>query len=118
MVSAEVKFKKTPDDGFSQMLSFPLRVTKTSDLPLPLVPRFIHFEDPEYNRQLSSTSAHAEGTLTVTIMDDNNQETQVDYLITLSSDRKEYNPDSTIAFRFDCDDVLPDTVQATMFPDS
>ncbi|MEB3210000.1 MAG: hypothetical protein VKL39_01540, partial [Leptolyngbyaceae bacterium] len=80
------------DDGFRQTLTFPLRVTDPDALPLPLRPAFLLFEDPEYNRQLVSSAA----TATVGVL-----ENQVLFDVTLACDRQEYNPDSTVFFRYD-----------------
>jgi hypothetical protein len=85
-----------PDtDGFRQSLSFALRIIDEARLPLPLVPHFIYFEDPEYNRRLSSPAAAASGTL---------KENGNLHTITLAADRREYNPDSRLALRYDWDD--------------
>ncbi|HHP7244668.1 MAG TPA: LamG domain-containing protein, partial [Elainellaceae cyanobacterium] len=97
-IQAEVK-PKAITNNFSQTLSFSLRMTDPDLLPLPLKPTFIHFEDPEYNRQLASSSAHATGNLLVTEGDD-----LVLHEVKLSSDRREYNPDSTLFLRYDWDD--------------
>lgn len=98
MLQANVKPRATTDN-FRQRLSFPLRITDETALPLPLRPVFIHFEDPEYNRQLVSTAAHASGN--VTTLDNTNP---VLHTVTLASDRREYNPDSAMALRYDWDD--------------
>ncbi len=100
LANAQVKHKDSID-GFSQTLSFPLRIFDETALPLPLEPSFIHFEDPEYNRRLSSSSAHAEGMITI-----NRASGPELHTITLSTDRKEYNPDSLIAVRYDWDDNI------------
>ncbi|MBZ0283171.1 MAG: LamG domain-containing protein [Anaerolineae bacterium] len=85
--------------GFYQTLTFPLRFADQTLLPLPLEPYFIHFEDPEYNRQLASSSAHASGNVKEIVGDE-----EVLHTVTLSADRKQYNPDSHIALRYDWDD--------------
>jgi hypothetical protein len=82
-------------DGFRQNLSFALRMVDEARLPLPLAPHFIHFEDPEYNRRLSSPAAAASGTL---------KENEDLRTVTLATDRHEYNPDSRLALRYDWDD--------------
>jgi hypothetical protein len=85
-----------PDtDGFRQKLTFALRMVDEGRLPLPLAPHFIHFEDPEYNRRLSSPAAAASGTL---------RENEDLHTVTLATDRREYNPDSHLALRYDWDD--------------
>ncbi len=98
LVHARVSFKPAAD-GFYQTLTFPLRVRAETALPLPLVPAFAHFEDPEYNRRLASSSAHAGVIVNV---EESGQ--LVAHTVTLASDRKEYNFDSRVALRFDWDD--------------
>jgi hypothetical protein len=87
-------------DGFTQTLSFTLRVGDDVGLPLPLEPAFIHFEDPEYNRQLASKSAIA--TQLAALADPDNR--PLLRTLALATDRREYNPDSEIALRYDWDD--------------
>lgn len=84
--------EKSGAPGFRQTLEFPLYWSPGEVAILPLAPRFIHFEDPEYNRQLASASGNALGQLLI----DNTL-----YTLRLSSDRKVYNPDSQIALRYD-----------------
>jgi hypothetical protein len=65
--AAEVKLavavenpKPNPNDvtGFRQALTFPLRIVKDQGVrTLPYRPAFFLFEDPEYNRRLSSTTS-------------------------------------------------------------
>ncbi len=98
-------------DGFSQTLSFPLRVIDLSELPLPLKPSFIHFEDPEYNRQLASPSAHAAGAIKLLIPNGDQELHQV----TIAADRRAYNPDSLAAVRFDWDIDYDPPRTATLF---
>jgi len=95
-----------PDDdpgnkGFSQTLRFPLRLTHERVVPLPLEPRFLHFEDPEYNRRLASTAVQASGVVT------SGDESHRSHSVTFSVDRREYNPDSSIAWRLDWLDPNP-----------
>jgi hypothetical protein len=102
-VTAKVKPNVQPPavtDNFSQTLAFELRIIDETALPLPLEPYFIHFEDPEYNRQLASPAAHASGNVKVLT----NQEI-VTHTVKLSVDRREYNPDSVLALRYDWDDT-------------
>jgi hypothetical protein len=84
--------------GFRQTLSLPLRIVDEARPPLPLAPYFSHFEDPEYNRRLSSPAAIAAGTFKD---EDGNLQT-----VTLATDRREYNPDSRLALRFDFDEGI------------
>lgn len=86
-------------DNFSQTLSFPLRVIDPADLALPLQPTFIHFEDPEYNRQLVSNAA----TATVSTLETKGNQ-RLTYDITLACDRQEYSPQNTLFLRYDWND--------------
>ena len=96
--------------GVYQSVSLPLAYAAT-DLRLPLVPVFVHFEDPEYNRRLGSVAAFSLALFMV-------QEKAVGgagplepvaHQLRLSLDRKAYNPTSEIAFRYDWDNptVIP-----------
>ncbi|WP_164000169.1 hypothetical protein [Pyxidicoccus caerfyrddinensis] len=89
----------TGAEGFIQTLTFPLRVVDPGVLPLPLEPVFLHFEDPEYNRHLASTTRRA--TQLVKTLDGTQKAL---HAVTLATDRGEYNPDSRMALRFDWDD--------------
>lgn len=105
MASARVRHKHTTP-GFYQTLSFGLRIVDGPVLSLPLEPRFIHFEDPEYNRRLTSPSARE--SIIVKETKKGTESTQPPrqevHTVTLSVDRREYNPDSRLALRFDWDD--------------
>jgi len=85
------------DDDFYQELSFVLHVAPPTAPPVPLSPRFIHFEDPEYNRRLTSPSAHATKLITMPVVDGRSAQRAA----RLSADRRECNPDSAIFARFD-----------------
>lgn len=99
LVTASVKPVRTGDnDNFRQTLMFPLRITDETTLPLPLRPQFIVFEDPEYNRLLISNAAHA--TRNVPVGAGTSQQIRT---VTLSLDRREYNPDSVVFLRYDWD---------------
>ena len=74
-----------------QTLSFPLRVAVADQDPLPLEPTFALFEDPEYNRLLSSLTARAsavykQGSATCTV--------------SFATDRREYNNTGTINYLY------------------
>ena len=88
-----------PAFGFTQTLSFPLRFVDSSHPRLPLVPNFLHFEDPEYNRRLSSQAATAAANVKEVVGSGDQLHT-----VTLATDRREYNPDSCLALRHDWDD--------------
>ena len=99
-VIAKVKpIREDNGDNFRQTLVFPLRITDETTLPLPLRPQFIVFEDPEYNRLLISNAAHATGN--VPVGKESNKQL---HAVTISTDRREYNPNSLLFLRFDWDD--------------
>jgi hypothetical protein len=85
--------------GFTQTLTFPLRFVDSSQPRLPLVPSFLHFEDPEYNRRLSSQAATAAANVREVVGSED-----VLHTVTVATDRREYNPDSRLALRYDWDD--------------
>ncbi|WNG37708.1 hypothetical protein F0U61_31495 [Archangium violaceum] len=91
--------RKQGTEGFFQVLTFPLRLVDEKALRPPLEPFFILFEDPEYDRLLSSAAKHA--TRLVKTMD-NGQQTV--HAVTLSTDRTQYDPDGQLALRYDWDD--------------
>ncbi|MGC4952340.1 LamG-like jellyroll fold domain-containing protein [Actinomadura citrea] len=99
-------------DGYSHVLRFPLRVADPSAPHLPLVPRYVHFEDPEYNRRLASPSAHA--TVPVQFPQQPGGSTSPQRAVTLSAERRECNPDGTLALRFDWDEPPPGSPKATL----
>jgi hypothetical protein len=103
MLYVQVQPTRSSDD-FAQTLSFALHVGDDRALPLPLEPYYIHFEDPEYNRQLASSAAHAAQNIQEKVGDQTVLRT-----VTLAADRKEYNPDSVIALRYDWDDDRSDS---------
>ncbi|MDX3006599.1 LamG domain-containing protein [Kribbella solani] len=98
-------------DGYSHTLRFPLRVANPALPYLPLSPRHVHFEDPEYNRRLASPSAHASVSVQ---FPQQAGATSPQRLITLSAERRECNPDSTLALRFDWDNAPPGAPQVTL----
>jgi hypothetical protein len=88
----------SPDSGIAQQLSFTLRVVDETAPALPLSPIFALFEDPEYNRRLTSSAARSIGTVQRT------QDAQAAVqTIILAADRQEYNPDSRVSLLFDTD---------------
>ena len=120
VLTAQARVKPTDTtDGFYQSLKFDIRIRDESTLPLPLEPYFIHFEDPEYNRRLVSPTASATRPVKVEIV---GHETTGDYIIQtvrqparLSADRREYNPDSRLAIRYDWEDGrITSTAQLTI----
>lgn len=76
--------------GYYQTLRFPLRVRRSNIPCAPLAPRIVHFEDPAYNHQLTSTPAQRSGRL----YGDDDGKMIVN--VTLASDRREYNPDGEL----------------------
>ncbi|MGI5328442.1 LamG-like jellyroll fold domain-containing protein [Actinomadura nitritigenes] len=96
-------------DGYGHELRFPLRVADPNAPSLPLVPRHVHFEDPEYNRRLASPSAHAGVSVQFP-----GPGTSPQRAITLSAERRECNATSTLALRFDWDEPPPGTPNVTL----
>lgn len=88
----------TDTSGYTQALRFTLRNKGNLTLKQPLQPYFIHFEDPEYNRALASSSGNVTRNIKIG---------KTIYALRLSSDRKIYNPDSELFFRFDWDQKVP-----------
>ena len=119
-VSYHTKQESEVKQDFEQVLKFPLRVAGKTARPLALQPYFIHFEDPEYNRRLSSAPARVAKTLTIekkekVVEGEVEKEKKKLFLhtIILSTDRREYNPDSIISLRFDWDDNNDEFLKAT-----
>jgi hypothetical protein len=82
-------------------MNFPLRLVDINAPRLPLQPHFIHFEDPEHNRLLTSQAA------TANLSFQEQKDDAADLVmrtLTLATDRAEYNSNSRLAFRFDWDD--------------
>jgi hypothetical protein len=107
VVKAAVFYRLDNDnkrEGFKQILSFPLRPAEPKKLPLPLAPRFIHFEDPEYNRRLASAAASASRQVPVSRLTTETPKAPYEtflFTATLATDRQAYNPDSELALRYD-----------------
>jgi hypothetical protein len=89
-------------DNYSQLLTFPLRAGDPGAAALPLVPTFVHFEDPEYNRRLASLPARAVSSVQ---LPDGAVSRQHD--IVLAADRRECNPTSTVYLLYHWDGVIP-----------
>ena len=113
-VPPKIKFDEDPTkidgfvDGYSQTLRFPLRVRRPNIACAPLQPEIIHFEDPAYNRQLTSTPAQRSGRL----YGDDASTTTVNVM--LASDRREYNPDSELLLVFARKDVAGGAFEASL----
>lgn len=99
-IASVMPLDSNAQSGFNQKLPFPIRIFSRTAQPLPLRPRFLHFEDPEYNRRLSSASAHA--SRIVKFSDDGGRASV--HTATLSTDRTEYNFDSQLSLRYDWDE--------------
>jgi hypothetical protein len=100
---------QTLSDGYEQILTFPLRIVDRQRPRLPLVPIFVFFEDPEYNRRLASPAATASGTVREVRDGD-----EVLHTVTLATDRREYNAGSHLALRYDWDDGPISEPEATV----
>ncbi|AXA37947.1 OmpA family protein [Rhizobium leguminosarum] len=94
--------------GYFQTLRFPLRIRRPDILCAPLQPRVIHFEDPAYNRQLTSTPAQRAGRL----FGDDAGDILIN--VTLASDRREYNPDSELLLVLARKDITGGTFEAQL----
>lgn len=92
-------------DGYYQVLTFPLRLVDPSQPRLPLQPAFIHFEDPEYNRRLASTPARVRSQVQI---EQNGR--LVPFTLTWSADRRQANADTTLYLRWDWLDEPPESV--------
>lgn len=99
-IASVMPLDSNAQSGFNQKLPFPIRIFSRTAQTLPLRPRFLHFEDPEYNRGLSSASAHA--SRIVKFSDDGGRASV--HTATLSTDRTEYNFDSQLSLRYDWDE--------------
>ncbi|MBD2234619.1 LysM peptidoglycan-binding domain-containing protein [Phormidium tenue] len=85
------------ESGFYQSLTFLLRLSDRRRQPLPLQPRFICFEDPEYNRRLSSSTARASTLVEVEKTVGGGEKSPEPHTLILAADRKAYNPDGVMA---------------------
>lgn len=78
---------------FRQTLTFPLRIVVDQGVfRLPFEPKYILFEDPEYNRRLVTTTAQRTQFVVFSATESDT--------VTLSLDRREYNPTGPIYFLF------------------
>jgi hypothetical protein len=89
-------------DNYYQLLTFTLRVGDPSSPALPLVPTFVHFEDPEYNRRLASLPARV-----VSFVQLPSGAASRQYDIVLAADRRECNPTSTLYLLYHWDGDIP-----------
>ncbi len=104
-----------PEDGrCEQFASLPLTYAPAG-FRLPLAPVFVHFEDPEYNRRLGSAAGSAEALLMVARPAPGEIGPS---LVPLSTDRRVYNPQSYLTFRYDWSDpaavLQPDAASITL----
>jgi hypothetical protein len=95
MVTARVAPRSAAAGSF-QTLSFPLRLRDEARPALPLAPVFAHFEDPEYNRRLASSSRRA----FATVKGSDGSKSAVN-TASLAADREQYNADSVLFARYD-----------------
>jgi hypothetical protein len=103
-IRAEVSASKSQAftiKGHRQLAVFVVRAAKGA-LPSPFAPRWLTFEDPEYNRQLASAVARSEKVITVG--------TDI-YTVAIVSDRREYNPNSKLVVVFSARNQSGDVVQ-------
>ena len=119
LVKASALYIEDKRDDFKQILTFPLRAANVTQLPLPLVPRFIHFEDLEYNRRLASSAANASRQVPVFRLEAIKGMPPAPtekflFTVTLATDRQEYNPDSELALRYDWENIVEIASRATI----
>jgi|GEM_PF-2386020 len=86
--------------SYRQSLAFPMRRVDEDKFRLPLKPFYIHFEDPEYNRRLTSAATQATRNIKTLVGTGDDQDRELT-TVTLATDRKEYNPDSLLSVRYD-----------------
>lgn len=104
---------KYDEDNFQQQLSFPVVVTDRRRLRLPMRPYFVHFEDPEYNRRLSTPAAY----ITALVKEEravNGEIVTETHTVRLAADRQEYNTTSRIYIRYDWEDERDDKAELTV----
>ncbi|HEY0734357.1 MAG TPA: LamG domain-containing protein [Herpetosiphonaceae bacterium] len=107
-----IQVKVEPNDAFRQTLTFALRLADSNALPLPLEPYTIHFEDPEYNRALATQAGVAQRLVKLTKNSSNELGL---FTISLTTDRRSYNPFSALALRYDWDTPLLNTKLRLVF---
>ncbi|CAN0484811.1 unnamed protein product, partial [Laminaria digitata] len=88
-------------DDYYQALPLSMHRIDEDKFRLPLRPYFVQFEDPEYNRRLSSAATQGTRNLKINITDEAGEVEKELSTVTFSTDRKEYNPDSRLSLRFD-----------------
>ncbi|MEM7130406.1 MAG: hypothetical protein AAF702_29040 [Chloroflexota bacterium] len=102
LLQAHVK-PATATSNFRQSLTFPLRIVDDRQLRLPLEPRFTLFEDPEYNRRLASLAGRFAMPVQVKQTSADKEIELVLQSVSISTDRREYNPESIVWIRYDWD---------------
>lgn len=86
--------------GYRQTMTFPLRLAHDDRFLLPLLPAFTTFEDPEYNRRLTSQPAQATQSLAYSVELADRKVIERAVQFTLAADRQEYNPTSELLVVF------------------
>jgi outer membrane protein OmpA-like peptidoglycan-associated protein len=94
--------------GYCQTLRLPLRIRRPNIPCAPLQPQIVHFEDPAYNRKLTSTPAQRSGRLC------GDDDGKVTVGVTLASDRREYNADSELLLVFARNDTSDHKFEARL----
>jgi hypothetical protein len=108
-VHAERKDETAGVAGYRQTLTFPLRVDRGENkYRLPYRPTFALFEDPEYNRRLSSSPAQKSAVVQVkrppALAPAPNT---ASVTVTLAADRRECNTTGAINYLYFCDAANP-----------
>ncbi|MCE9553060.1 MAG: hypothetical protein K8T91_06735 [Planctomycetes bacterium] len=76
------------------LASFCVRRVRSTELPLPLMPMYCRFEDPEYNRRLSTSTSRGNGIIQTPTPSQSAQ-------VTIAADRQQYNPSTPIVMLVD-----------------
>jgi hypothetical protein len=93
--------------GFRQTLTLTTRFYADDVLPLPIRPTYVRFEDPDYSRRLSSPSAR-KSLPAIREIPGGQQAT----VISVATDRQQYNPASPLYLVFTVDGVQPSAISA------
>ncbi|MEM8486172.1 MAG: LamG domain-containing protein [Bacteroidota bacterium] len=88
-------------DDYYQTMPFPMHRIDESKFRLPLRPYYVQFEDPEYNRRLSSAATQGTRNMKINVTKPDGEIENERSTVTFATDRKAYNPDSLLSLRFD-----------------
>ncbi len=88
-------------DDYYQTMPFRMHRIDESKFRLPLQPYYLQFEDPEYNRRLSSAATQGTRNMKINVTKPDGDIDKTLSTVTFATDRKAYNPDSLLSLRFD-----------------